>query len=242
MTQSVRDLENTFVRAWQLLVANPAIVLPPLVLGSLGGALSLYAANASQAVVVVGSSDSTASAVSQMIAIVFQVVVTMAVAILEMAYITGMAGAAWRHGTARLSDGTAAFTRRGVQIFGAMIVLFVIGACAAALAPVTFLISLIAYATLFIYTMAAVIIGEEGPVEALGDSCRLALANIGPTLAVIGLIALISIVEGVAGAILRAAPDWVYFVVNGLLEQIVVTYAALVVAGEYLKLRGQPTA
>ena len=242
MTQSVRDLENTFVRSWQLLVRNPIIIVPPLVLGVAGGALALYASNLVHALIFTGASDATVNAVSQTIDDVFQTVVTVAVAILEIAFVTGMAGAAWRTGRTRLSDGQSAFTHRGLQILAAMALLFIIGVCAAALAPVTFLVSLIAYAVFFIYTMAAVIIGDENAVEALGESCRLAAGNIGPTLAVIGLIVAITVVEAVTITALGAAPNWLVFVANGLLQQIVVTYAALVVAGEYLKLRGQPTA
>ena len=41
MTQSARDLENTFARAWMLLLRNPVILVPGIVAGALQTAASI---------------------------------------------------------------------------------------------------------------------------------------------------------------------------------------------------------
>ena len=76
-----------------------------------------------------------------------------------MMVVTGMAGGAWAHGSTSLRDGWAALAHRlgAAAIAGAL--LLGVGFCAAALSPVTFMVPLVLYTLLFIYTMAAVVIG-----------------------------------------------------------------------------------
>jgi hypothetical protein len=153
-----------------------------------------------------------------------------------------MAGGAWQHGKTTLRDGWGAFSHRLFPILVASGLLFLIGLCAAVLSTVTFLVPLAVYAIFFIYTMASVIIGGRGPVDAIAESCRTALSNFWPTVAVVVLIAVISLLGAWMGDLLGRVSEFAGWLVAGLLQQVIVAYASLVVAGEYLKLTDQPTA
>lgn len=238
MTQTARDLENTFERSWQLLLANWMIIVPPFVLGLIGGIVVFVVS-----VTIVGSlvlTGATSSAnldvVSNTIAAVSAMVVGILVAIVQLAYVTGMAGAAWRTGRTHLSDGWSAFSHRGLQIFLASVLLFIIGFCAAVFAPVTFYVTLIAYVLFLIYTMAAVILGERDATAAIVQSCQLTTSNLLPTFAVVGLIVGITIAGAWVGALIGHLSPLAGGLVTAILQQIIVAYAALVVTGEYLKL------
>ncbi len=243
MTQTVRDFENTFARALVLLVRNWIIVLPGIVLGIAGGILNfaisfLFLGSFA----LTGEGGENVAFVTQTIVAIVLTTVAMLIAIVQMAIVTGMAGAAWRHGRATIADGWSAFAHHGVQVALAVVLLFLIGLCAAALAPITFLVTLFAYMVFVIYTMASVIIGGRNAVEGIAESCRLALQNIAPTLGVIALITLIAFGGAWAGMLVGRLTPLGGGVVAGVLEQIIVAYASLVVAGEYLKLVKQPTA
>ena len=238
MTQSARDLENTFERSWQLLLADWIIILPPFVLGIIGGVASFVVS-----VTIVGSlvltgatSAANLDVLSNTISAVSSMVIGIFVAIVQLAYVTGMAGAAWRTGRTSLADGWAAFSHRGLQIFAAAVLLFVIGFCAAVFAPITFFVTLVAYVLFFIYTMASVILGERGAVAAIAESCKLTTSNFLPTFAVVALIVGITIAGGWIGHFVGHYSPLAGGLVTAVLQQVTVAYAALVVAGEYLKL------
>ncbi|HTX59352.1 MAG TPA: hypothetical protein VMH02_06690, partial [Verrucomicrobiae bacterium] len=179
--------------------------------------------------------------IAAILAAIAAVALAMLLLICEMAYVTGMAGAAWKHGTASLRDGWEAFERRGSEILVAIVLLFAIGLVAALLAPVTLLLSGAAYAALTIYTLAAVIIGERSALAGIAESFALAWENLWPTLAVVALVVAIAAAGGWLGGWLgglagRASP-LLAGLVAAVAQQIVVAYATLVVVGEYLKLR-----
>jgi len=224
MTQSARDLENTFERAWNLLLHNWIIIVPGIVFGLVGSGLTSLV-------------TSLGGYVSDTLVEISALIVWTVIAVVQLAYSTGMAGAAWARERARLSDGWSAFTHRGLQITLAMIALMALGIVAAALAKLTFLISLLAYMVFFIYTMASVIIGERGPLHGLGESCRLAFRNVLPTLIVVVLIALIAAAGGWLGSLVGGLAGPVGGAIAGLLQQAIVAYASLVIVGEYAKLR-----
>jgi len=226
MTQSARDLENTFAHAWTLLVRNPVIIVPGIVLAAVGAGLE-YALRA-------WISDDLTYAI-------VLIVLAFALGLVQMAYVTGMAGAAWRDERARLHDGLIAFEHRGAAVGGAWLLLVVIGFCAAVLAGATFGVTLIAFAVFFIYTMAAVVIGDRRPVKAITESAGLALRNVMPTIGVVGLIVVIAAAGGWLGALAGRFSDPAGWLVSGVLQQVIVAYATLVVAGEYLKLTTPPT-
>ena len=238
MTQSARDLENTFERSWQLLLANWIIIVPPFVLGLVGG-VAVYVVSVTLVGSLVLTGATTASnldTVANAITFVTNVAIGMFVAIVQLAFVTGMAGAAWRTGKTRFADGWTAFSHRGIQTFFAAALLFIIGVCAAVFAPITFSITLIAYMLFVIYTMASVILGERNATEAIVESCQLTLSNFLPTLAVVGLIVVISFVGAWAGNQFARVSPLAGGILTAVLQQITVAYAVLVVAGEYLKL------
>lgn len=240
MTQSAGDLRNTFIHAWELLTRNWVLILPGIVLAVLSAALQFVLVVVIMgAVVITGNGSEDAIAASGTIVTLAVFVITMAFALAQMAYVTGMAGGAWQHGRATLRDGWDALCRRFWPIVAASALLFLIGLCAAVLSTVTFLVPLAVYAVFFIYTMASVIIGGRGPVDAIAESARVALSNFWPTVAVVLLIAVISAAGAWIGALLGHVSAFAGWLVAGVLQQVIVAYASLVVAGEYLKLTDQ---
>ncbi|HUA09503.1 MAG TPA: hypothetical protein VMA98_09535 [Candidatus Acidoferrales bacterium] len=204
-----------------LLVRNPVIVLPGIIVGA-------AAAAAEFALVALALPDWMLTGALFLVALVL--------ALAQMAYVTGMAGAAWRHGRTGLRDGWDALTHRGFAAAGAGALLVLIGFCAAVLTPATLGITLLAYAVFFIYTMAAVVIGERAPIAGIVESASTALANIMPTIGIVALIAVIAALGGWLGSLAGRLSEVGGALVAGLLQQVIVAYASLVVAGEYLKL------
>ena len=242
MTQPGRDLENTFRRSWGLLVRNWVIVVPGLVLAVAGAALSVLVGSVLLRTLFVSGGGFDVDYVSQIIYAVAMIAIEVLVSIVQLAFVTGMAGAAWQHGRTGLSDGWAAFSRRLVPVSVASMLLFAIGICAAALAPATFFVTLAIYVLFMIYTMASVVIGRRTAIAAIAESCRLALANAFPTIAIVGLIALLAVAGGVAGSLIGRVSPFAGGLAAGVVQQIIVAYASLVIAGEYLKLAKQPVA
>ena len=220
MTQSTRDLENTFARAWTLLRNNPVILVP----GIVAGALQTIAGVALQAL-----SD-------ELLLLSLLITVMLAISLAQMAYVTGMAGAAWRRDRTTLADGWSALAQRWAAVAGAVLFLLAIGFCGSVLAPATFGVSLVAYAVFFIYTIAAVVIGERPPISGIVQSAGTALANFVPTVAVVALIAVIAGLGGWLGSLAGRISDAGGWLVTGLLQQVIIAYSSLVIAGEYLKL------
>ncbi len=243
MTQSARDLESTFVHAWELLARNWVLVLPGLVIAVLSAATQfVFVVVILGTYVITGNGSEDAIVASRAGVAIAIVIITIAFALAQMAYVTGMAGGAWQHGRTTLRDGWKALTRRFSPIVLAAALLFLIGLCAAVLSTVTFLVPLIVYAVFFIYTMASVIIGGRGPVDAIAESARVAMRNFWPTVGVVVLIAVTSAVGAWIGDLLGHVSAFAGWLVAGVLQQVIVAYASLVVAGEYLKLTNQSTA
>ncbi|HTU70373.1 MAG TPA: hypothetical protein VMF11_08615 [Candidatus Baltobacteraceae bacterium] len=213
-------------RAWVLLVRNPVILVPGIVIGGISAGAEF---------------GLDALPMDRWVADFALFIVTLALALAQMAYVTGMAGAAWRGGIATLRDGWEALKARTASVAGAAALLLIIGFCAATLAPATFAVTLLAYALFFIYTMAAVVIGGRSPVAALVESASTALANVLPTLGVVALIVVIAIAGGALGSLAGRFSQLAGWLVAGLLQQVIVAYASLVVAGEYLQLTKRPT-
>lgn len=237
MTQSARDLENTFERAIDLLVHNWVLIVPGIILAIVGTILEFSVADvlfARLAITGNGSPDA-AAAIQSGISIVI-IMIAVAVGTVQMAYVTGMSGGAWQHGRASLRDGWDALSHRWLAVAGAFLLLFLIGFCAFVLGAVTFYVPVLVYAVFFIYTMAAVVIGKKPAVEGIVQSAQIALANLWPTVAVIALIGIISVVGGWLGNLLGHFSVLAGWLAAGLFQQATVAYASLVVAGEYLKL------
>ncbi len=242
MTQSARDLENTFARACVLLARNPIVILPGLVLGLFGAFVGyLVLALAGSAAIGGVAGDQIAGTPAQALATIGTAIVVGVVAALllicAMAYVTGMAGAAWTRGTVRLHDGWVAFEERAGPLLLAIVLLFAIGLLAAALAPATRLLSVAVYAVFTVYTMAAVVIGGRAPWRALVESAHLAWTNLLPTIAAVALVVAVAFGGAWLGGELARLWPPIAGITEAVVEQLVVAYATLVIAGEYLKLR-----
>lgn len=243
MTQSARDLESTFVHAWELLANNWVLVLPGLVLAVLAAVVQfVFVVIVLGTYMITGNGSQDAIVASHALVAIAIVVITIGFALAQMAYVTGMAGAAWQHKHTTLRDGWSALTHRFGPIAFAAALLFLIGLCAAVLSTVTFLVPLAVYAIFFIYTMASVIIGGRGAVDAVAESARVAMRNFWPTVGVVALIVVISVLGAWIGDLIGHVSAFAGWLVAGVLQQVIVAYASLVVAGEYLKLTNQPTA
>jgi hypothetical protein len=228
--------QNTFVRAWTLLNRNPAIVVPCIVVSLLSAALTSAVVDSLMYACTFSGCSAPQLAASEAVSAFTAFVVSLVLALSQMAFVTGMAGVAWRQGKATLRDGWNALAKRWFATAGAALLLFVIGLCAAALAPVSFLVTLAAYAVFFIYTMAAVVVGERTPVDGIVESARIALANVLPTVVVVALIAGVAAAGGALGFLVSRFSEFAGWLIAALLQAVIVAYASLVVAGEYLKL------
>lgn len=224
-----------FARARVLLLRNWTIVLPAIVIG--------FVTNFTLQVLT-GASEMSLSDFNGSGPVMFEAYFTSIVAfaiqifgsVLTIALTTGMAAAAWGRGTATLGDGFSAFTKHPWSATGAILLMMLLGFAAGALIIPTFFISVIAYAIFFIYTMAAVLVGEKPPVEAIVESCTIAAANLRTTVLVVLLIFVVALAAYVLGRFAGAIPLAGPFL-EAVLTYAVVAYGTLVVVGEYLQLR-----
>lgn len=216
---------KVFARSWGLLFANPAIVVPGLVVGTLA-ALVQFALEPSPGTALDGS------LLTRFVQGAAQIVAS----ILSIAYTTGMADAAWRSGRAGFGDGTRAFRRDAGHVLVAIVVLFALGFAAAFLAPFTLGLSLAVYLFFFVYTMAAAVVGERPGLIAVRESVEIAFRRPLPTfLTVLGVLA-VAFAMGVVASLLAAAP-LVGPLVSDVVVQAVIAYVVLVIVGEYRALR-----
>ena len=106
MTQSARDLENTFERAIDLLAHNLVLIVPGIVLAVVGTVLEIVVVNVIFGrLKITGNGSPDAAAAIQAFGAIVSFTVAIAVATVQMAYVTGMSGGAWQHGRASLRDG-----------------------------------------------------------------------------------------------------------------------------------------
>ncbi len=230
-------MSEIFGSAFDLLRKNAIIVVPSLAVALAGAAISYTLA---------ASGDSSWQFFGDLDAqgphgfwLFFETIVAFGVrilgALIVIAFTTGMAGAAWTHGTASISDGVSAFRRSGLRATGALLLLFLIGLAAAVLAVPTFGISVLLYATFVLYTMPSVIVGGRSPVDGIVESIRIAARNFAVTFCAVVLIVILSVLGGLAGGF--AGPvSGVGEAVQWVVMEAVVAYATLLVVGEYLKL------
>jgi hypothetical protein len=232
---------TTFARAWELLRRNWIIVVPAIVIGLAGALVSSALANAGFLSwsffgdMNVQGPGAFWLFLETIVAIGLRMVGT----VIAIGFTVGMAAAAWTTGTARFSDGAAAFRRNGVQAFFALVLLTVLGLVAAALAVPTFALSVLAYLIFMLYAMPAVLVGNRGATDAVIESISLAWRSFGITLAVVLLIIALAIAGGVLGDLLARLP-FAGDALGWIVMEAVVAYAAVVVVGEYLQLRPTP--
>lgn len=236
-TENAQGLENTFQRAWALLIANPIIVVPGFITAAILLAVLVLALFLGAAAVLVGASGSTTGGVvigSIAALVVFALIA--AVTIVQTGWVTGMAGSAWTTGKASLGEGWAVVGRRAGEIFLAMLILLGIGIVAVLLALPTLTLSLWAYIVFFIYTMPAVIIGGLPAGRAVGEACRIATRNFWPTVGVAAIVMVVSFIAGGLGSELSRSQVFMGSTFSMVLEQVALAYTTLVIVGEYLKM------
>jgi hypothetical protein len=231
-------MSDVFRGAWLLLVRNPIIVLPPIAIGILTGAIShvLSASGIASWDFFENLNAQGAGAFWLFFGTIVAVGIRILGALVAIAFTVGMAGAAWRAGRTGLNDGLAALRRDGVQAFLALVVLFAIGLAAAALVVPTFGLSVLLYMIFMLYAMPGVVVGDRSASDAVIESIQLAARNFGVTLAVVLLIVVLAVVGGIIGDALGRLP-LLGEIIDWILMETVVAYAMLVIVGEYVKLR-----
>jgi len=225
--------ENLFSRSWEILNRNWSIVIPGLIVAIVSGVVTYLLAPS----VYVG--DGTVVVTTSFLGRSFAFIVQTLAAIITISYTTGMAAAAWRTGTASFADGYAAFTQEGGHVFTAMIALFIAGIVAAILAPFTIGLSLLACFFLFLYTMAAAVIGNYGWFAALAESYRIAVARAATTAIILVVFIVIAIVAGIIGGLLHFTP-LVGPLISEIIQMIVLAYITIVVVGAYIQQAATP--
>jgi len=230
-----QSVESIFGRAWDLLMKNPAILLPGLIVGLIFGVLSGLLA-----LPPLDTSDPAAIshvdlAARGLNAALIAALSTLAT-IVNNAYTIGMAGAAWTRGTARLSDGAAAFRTEGGKLFVAILLLFIIEAV---LAVITIGIGALIFQFFALYVFAATVIGNDGFGRALKESFAISTRRFIPTLVIIIGLFIVAIVVGIATVPLRFIP-LIGPILAAIILQGVVSLFNLVIVGEYLNARNAP--
>jgi hypothetical protein len=226
--------ENLFSRSWDLLSRNWAIVIPGLIVAIVAGILTSLLTPA----VYVGDGTVVVTGYTFIGPLVAAVIGVLA-SIISFSYTTGMAAAAWRSGTATFGDGAKAFQQEGGHVLTAMLALILVGLGAAILVPFTLGLSVLAVFFLCLYTMAAAVVGDFGGFAAIGESYRLAIERWQPTLIIVIVLFVISVIAGLIGALFHTIP-YVGPLVSEVIQMIVLAYFTLVVVGEYLAARAQP--
>jgi hypothetical protein len=216
--------QGVFTKSGRLLVANPIIIVPGLVIGAAAAILDA---------VLEPKPDSLGGSFPLVVLLgVIKVLST----ILAVAYTTGMADAAWRTAKATIADGSSAFRRDAGHVFVAMIVLFAAGIIAALLAPLTAGCSFIVLIYFLIYTMPAAVVGDRPGLLAVRESIEIAIARPATTILVVAAITIIAVGMSVLAEALAGAP-FIGPLVAAVVLQAAVVYLTLVIVGEYRALK-----
>jgi hypothetical protein len=168
------------------------------------------------------------------------IIVLALLSLLAQAVVMGGAERVWHGEPADLAHGVG----KGLSKLPPLILLFIVAIIVFFICAVIILIGWIAgivLAFLFMYTVPAIVVGNEGVMQALGTSYRLVTKNFGPSaLAFLGIV-----VVGIIGAVINRIFLGIHVLgpVLGLLVSFVVggltsAYAALVLVRFYDLLRG----
>lgn len=241
MTQP-QSIERVFSRAWELLTQNWIIVVPGVVIGVVVGILTVLLTPApmvyttASGTTVYNTGGLFASAGSVLLVGLIGLVAFIA----TQAFTTGMAGAAWMRGSTTLADGMAAFQNDAGRILLTALALIVLACAAVLLSIPTFFLALLAFYLFTLYAFPAAIVGGRPAIAAITESFQITIARFVPTLILGIIIFAISLVARIIDSVLHFVP-FVGPIVGGVLMQIVVAFATLVVVGEYLNLRNTGT-
>jgi hypothetical protein len=233
-----QPIESVFSRAWELLTRNWIIIVPGVVIGAVVGILRTVMTPAP--LVYTTASGTTVYNTGGMMATIgsglLLALIGLVAFIATQAFTTGMAGAAWQRGTTTLADGTAAFKEDAGRILITAVGLIVLACIAVVLSIPTIGIAFLAYYLFTLYAFPAAIVGNRPGFESIMESFRITIARFVPTLILGVIIFAMSFVATIIGALLHIVP-FLGPIVAGVLTQIVVAFATLVVVGEYLNLR-----
>lgn len=230
-------IESVFSRAWQLLRGNWIIIVPGVIIGAIVGIVSAIPALYSQSVVSADGTYHMGNALGAATTGMVAGIVGLIGYVATEAYTVGMAGAAWTRGSTTLDDGAAAFRDSAGNIIVTAIGLIVLAIVAVLLSIVTFGLAFFAFIVFTLYAMPSAIIGKQSGFSSIAESFQITMQRFVPTLIVAILIGVISLVAGIITLPLHFIP-FLGPIVGAILTQIIVTYAVLVIVGEYLTLRG----
>jgi hypothetical protein len=227
--ESAGSLSNVFSESWRLLVRNPIIVVPGVVIGFAKSLLELAIAPGLDG----GSARHIATIV---LGYVIQLLATVA----SIACTTGIAAAAWERGAGTLGDGWNAFAREGGRVAVAFLGVLLIGIVAGILTPFTYGLSAIAFGFFCLYVMASAVVGERNGLAAIRESWTIAYERVVPTLGMAFGLFLVFLAVGIAAEALSLAPgvgELPAAILATLLIGAALAYASLVIVGEYLVYR-----
>lgn len=164
------------------------------------------------------------------------IVVLGLLALLAQAIVIAGAERVWHGQPADLAGGAG----RAFSKLPPLILLFILGAIVFMICAIIIVIGWIAaivLAFLFMYTVPAIIVGNEGVMQALGTSSRIVRANVGPSALAFVACLVVGIVGGIVSRLFLHIPVLgyiVYLVIGGFTS----AYAALVIVRFYDVLRG----
>lgn len=220
-------VENVFARSWSLLKSNWIIIVPGLVIGVIAGIVGALLAPAPTVAEIGGGTLYSASTART------PGIIGLIAIVLNVSYTTGMAGAAWQRGVATLADGAAAVREDFVRVLIAMVLL---GFVAVVLGVLTFGLGALIFGFFAIYTMASVVLANNGAITALKESFSIVSSRWVPTLLVVCMLVIVGFVAAIVQGLLLFVPllgPIVAAAINGAFA----AFATLVIVGEYLAFR-----
>jgi hypothetical protein len=240
------ELQNAF----SLLVKNWVLAIPTAVVSLLGAVFALFVlgaliASAVGAGMMGGLQPSTGEAPKAGIAALLAAgglttivgfIVLALLYLLAQAVVMGGAERVWHGEPADLGNGLSKAASKLPPLFLLFIIAIVVFAICAIIVVIGWVAAVVLY-FLFMYTVPAIVIGNESTMQALGTSYRLVTKNFGPSIvAFLGVF-----VVGLIGGLINALFARIH--VLGLIVSLVVggftaAYAALVLVRFYDMLRG----
>lgn len=165
-------------------------------------------------------------------------VVLVLLGILAQAVVMAGAERVWHGEPADLTHGIA----RAMGKIGPLFLLFLLAMIVGFICFVIIIIGWIAFIVLgffFMYTIPAIVVGNEGVMNALRTSWRLVRENIGPSLSAFVGIILVSAIGAIIDRILLHIPVF-GLIINLVVGGLTSAYSALVLVRFYDLLRAQP--
>ncbi len=226
---------KVFSRAFALLIANPVVLLPALVVGVLAG---LAAGAVAPPVAPIDTSDPTslvaAQAGTRYLGSVVVYGATLLAAIAINALTIGMAGSAWDDYRTSLADFASSLRAHGARLIATVIVY---AAIQTVLTVLTFGVGGLVFGFFGLYVFAAVVLGKQTFAGALRESVRITAVRFATSLTVVVLLFAVAIIVSVGAAVIPFPPR-VGAAAATVLVALLTGYANLVIAGEYRSSQG----